>query len=334
MGIAITEEHRELEAVVGAFLDRHSARAASRSLLEADAEPLPQMWGELAEMGWLGMHIPEEFGGSGYGLPELVIVLEEFGGAIAPGPFVTTLITSAVIAALGDTETKARLLPGLVDGSRTAAVGFNGAVRQRAELFTGDAGVVLGAGVADVLMLTAGSDILIVDADTPGISVENGDSLDRTRRSATVTLTEVAGASATILPGGAALAGALARLLVSAEAVGAAHDCLDTALEYAKVREQFGRAIGTFQAVKHHLADMLVATEAARAVVWDAARAAGAASDEFELIAACAATLAIPAYVHNAETQRPPARRDRVHMGARCAPAFATCDHDAVAVRW
>ena len=301
MGIAITEEHRELEDVVRSFLRRHGARTASRSVLDAKVQLHRWRWQEIAEMGWLGMHIPEEFGGQGFDLSELVVILEEFGRAIAPGPFLTTVIASAVIAAHGDDATKIRMLPGLVDGTRSAAVGFNSELRQRVGLFTGDAGVVLGADVADILMLTAGDDILIFDVSTSGISVEVSDSLDPTRRSAGVSLTDVAATSATVLPGAAAFARALSRVLVSAEAVGAAQDCLDTALDYAGVREQFGRTIGTFQAVKHHLANMFVATEAARAVVWDAARAVHCESTEFELIAAGAATLAIPAYVHNAE---------------------------------
>ncbi|BCP14156.1 acyl-CoA dehydrogenase [Mycobacterium paraintracellulare] len=301
MGIALTEEHRELSGVVRAFLDRRGARGAARALLEAPVEPRPDMWEELADMGWLGIHISEEFGGSGYGLEELVVVAEEFGRAVAPGPFLPTVITSAIVATRGDADTKARLLPGLVDGTTVAATGFGGNLSFNGREVSGDAGIVLGAGLADILALRVGDDVVIVEAQAPGVNVQQVASFDATRRSGTVTLADVTSPSATVLPGAARVARALARVLVSAEAVGAAEDCLDTALAYAKVREQFGRTIGTFQAVKHHLANMLVAAEAAAAVVWDAARACAGDERELELIAACAATLAIPAYIGNAE---------------------------------
>ena len=104
-----------------------------------------------------------------------------------------------------------------------------------------------------------------------------------------------------LIRGAASYAMAVARLLVAAEAVGGAQDCLDAAREYALVREQFGRTIGTFQAIKHHLANMLVGAEAAVSTVWDAARAAEVDDGQFQLMAGCAAVLAIPAYVRNAE---------------------------------
>lgn len=301
MGIAITEEHRELSGVVRAFLDRHGARGAARALLEAPVEPRPQMWRELADMGWFGIHIPEEFGGSGYGLTELAIIVEEFGRALAPGPFLPTAITSAIVAARGDADTKARLLRGLADGTCIGATGLGGNLSFSGHTISGDAGIILGAGLADILALRVGDDVVIVEAHAPGVSVLQAASFDPTRRSSTVTLADVASSFATVLPGAADIARALARVLASAEAVGAAQDCLDTALSYVKVREQFGRTIGTFQAVKHHLANMLVAAEAAVSAVWDAARACAGDERELELIAACAATLAIPAYIRNAE---------------------------------
>src|SRR5580698_6494250 len=99
MSIAISDDHRELARTVDDFLGRHKALAAARALLEAPTEALPAFWGELSDLGWLGLHIPEEYGGSGFGLSELVVVVEQFGRAVAPGPFVPTVIASAVIAA-------------------------------------------------------------------------------------------------------------------------------------------------------------------------------------------------------------------------------------------
>src|SRR5579883_3431607 len=122
MPIAITEDHRLLAATASDFLDKHGSRAAARALLEADVETLPPFWEEVRQLGWLGLHIPEEHGGSGFGLPELVVVVEEMGRGIAPGPFVPTVIASAVIGAAAPADVQARLLPGLADGSTTAGV--------------------------------------------------------------------------------------------------------------------------------------------------------------------------------------------------------------------
>ena len=100
MSIAISDDHRALAQTVSDFVRRHDARGAARALLEAETEQLPAFWPDLSELGWLGLHIPEEHGGSGFGLPELVIVVEELGRAVAPSPFVPTAIASAVIAAI------------------------------------------------------------------------------------------------------------------------------------------------------------------------------------------------------------------------------------------
>lgn len=299
MGIAITEDHRELAGVARSFLHARGARTAARALLDAEEEQRPSFWAELAGLGWLGLHIPEEYGGAGGGLPELVVVAEEFGRAVAPGPFIPTVIASAVISAAGTAEQRAQLLPGLVDGTRSAGIGLHTNVTATGTRLSGSAGVVLGAGLADLLVLVVGEDVVIAEAGGTGVSVEVPTNLDPTRRSGRVTLTDVEPAH--ILPGAAGAALALARTLVAAEAVGGAQDCVKAAVDYAKVREQFGRAIGTFQAVKHHLANMLVAAESATATVWDAARAADAGDEEFALMAACAAALALPAYVRNSE---------------------------------
>ncbi|MEI6253508.1 MAG: acyl-CoA dehydrogenase, partial [Mycobacteriaceae bacterium] len=298
MPIALTDDHRELGDVARSFLTAQKARWAARELLDADEETRPPFWRELADLGWLGLHVDESYGGSSFGLPELVVVIDELGRAVAPGPFVPTVVTSAVLAAAGTEEQKARLLPGLADGTLTGAVGFGGSLAVSGGSVSGDAGVVLGAGLADVLLLAAGDDVVLVERGADGVEVEVPGNLDRTRRSGRVRL---AGAPAEVLTGARGIALAYARTLFSAEAVGGASDCVDAAVEYAGVREQFGRTIATFQAVKHHCANMLVASESAVATVWDAARAAAEGGDQFRLIAAAAAALALPAYVRNAE---------------------------------
>jgi len=301
MGIALTDDHRQLAEVARDFLTSQKARWAARSLLDSPDESRPPFWADLVELGWLGLHIAEEHGGSGYGLPELVVVIEELGRAVAPGPFVPTVIASAVVANDGTTEQKARLLPGLIDGTLTAGVGLGGNVRIDDGIADGDAGIVLGAGLAELLLIDAGEDMLLLDRSRGGVSVQVPDNLDPTRRSGRVSLHDVSVTAGDILPGARASALARARTLVSAEAVGGASDCVDAAVGYAKVRQQFGRAIATFQAVKHHCANMLVGAESGIAAVWDAARAAGEDEQQFRLIAAVAAALALPAYARNAE---------------------------------
>lgn len=301
MGIALTDDHRELAEVARGFLTSQKARWAARSLLDATDEPRPGFWPNLVELGWLGLHIDEEYGGSGFGLPELVVVVEELGRAVAPGPFVPTVIASAVIAKNGTAEQKSRLLPGLIDGTVTAGIGLDSRVRLGDGAADGEAGIVLGAGLAGLLLIAAGDDVLVLERDRDGVSVDVPDNFDPTRRSGRVRLDNVRVSDADVLAGARPSALARARTLLAAEAVGGASDCVDAAVAYAKVRQQFGRTIATFQAVKHHCANMLVGAESGIAAVWDAARAAGEDEDQFSLIAAVAAALAFPAYVRNAE---------------------------------
>src|SRR6516225_5597942 len=131
MSIAITEDHKALGQTASDFLAKNDARSAARALLEAETEGLPPFWGDLAELGWLGLHLPESAGGSGYGLPELVVVVEELGRAVAPGPFVPTVIASAVLEAAAPDDLKEQLLPGLADGSVLGGVGLDGDVEVR-----------------------------------------------------------------------------------------------------------------------------------------------------------------------------------------------------------
>jgi 3-oxochol-4-en-24-oyl-CoA dehydrogenase len=300
MGIALTDDHRELADVARGFLTSQKARSAARSLLDAPEEARPPFWQGIVELGWLGLHVDEEHGGSGYGLPELIVVIEELGRAVAPGPFVPTVIASAVITREGTAEQKA-LLTGLIDGTVTAGIGLGGHVLIDNGVANGDAGVVLGAGLADLLIVAAGNDVLLLERDRAGVSLELPENLDPTRRSGRVRLQNVNVSADDILPGARESALARARTLLAAEAVGGAADCVDAAVDYAKVRQQFGRTIATFQAVKHHCANMLVAVESAIASVWDASRAESEDEEQFRLAASSAAALAFPAYARNAE---------------------------------
>jgi len=297
MSIAISAEHRTLAQTVSGFLADHQSRAAARDLLEAGPDGRPGFWAGLAGLGLLGLHIPEQLGGSGFGLPETLVVAEQMGRHLAPGPFVPTMITSAVLAAAGPDELQKRLLPGLADGCLAGATALGGEVTWARGAATGPAGVVLSGHLADVLLVPAGQDVLVIEKPAGGVRAEVPANLDQSRRAARVRL---AGAPATVLPGARGLLTDVARAVLAAEAAGLAIETTEQAAEYAKIRQQFGRPIATFQAVKHHCANMLVAAELAAAATWDAGRAAAGRGDQFSYTAAIAATVAVPAAVGNA----------------------------------
>jgi 3-oxochol-4-en-24-oyl-CoA dehydrogenase len=289
MPIAISDDHRALGDTAADLLRRRDARGTTRAMLEAD-ETLPDLWKECADLGWLGLHLPEAHGGSGFGLPELVTVVEEFGAAIAPGPFVPTVIASAAIANAGSADLQGRWLPGLADGSTIGAIALTSSLTVTGSTVTGSVDAALGGGLANVLVAVSGDDVVVVEL--VGAKVTTPPNLDPGRRSARVSLE---GASCDVVTGAASALLDVARIILSAEAVGIARECTELAAEYAKARIQFGRPIAMFQGVKHHCANMAVARELATAAVWDAARAAGDGGPPARFAAAMAATLAAPA---------------------------------------
>ncbi len=291
MAIAITEDHQALASTAAEFLQKRQVRRASRDLLEAESEPMPEMWDDIINLGWLGLHVPEEYSGSGYGLEELVVVVEELAKAVAPGPFVPCVMASAVLVTAGDDATKKKFLPGLATGSLTGAVALEASVTVSGGTASGQAGPVLGGGLAKVLLIPAGDDVAVVEVGT-GVNVSVPPNMDPTRRSAEVILDQ---APVTVLPGARRVLIDLARVILAADAVGVAREATDMGAAYARQRLQFGRVIGTYQAVKHHCANMAVATELATSAVWDAARAAAAGGDQLSYAASVAAVLAADA---------------------------------------
>jgi alkylation response protein AidB-like acyl-CoA dehydrogenase len=291
MAIGLTEEHEALAASVRAFAERHLPRRATES---PGAGGRPGYWGALAAQGLLGLHLPEEHGGQGFSLVELAIAVEEFGRALAPGPYVPTVLASAIIATAAPAGPGAgprRLLAELANGSRTAAVALTGGLTGRRAaggglIIDGTVEPVLGATLADLLVLPVIIDPVVTDpvvadaagagdwivVDAAGARITPLESADLTRGVAAVAATGLA------VPGDRVLSGlpdplGVAAVVLGAEACGVAGWALDAAVEYAKLREQFGRPIGQFQGVKHLCAWMLVELERARAAVWDAARA-------------------------------------------------------------
>jgi alkylation response protein AidB-like acyl-CoA dehydrogenase len=296
MSIALTEEHQELARVARAFLESNEARAEARALLEAPNDRLPSFWKAMAELGWMGLPVGEAHGGQGFGLPELSVVVEALGFAMAPGPFLPTVVSAALIAECGEDTLRSECLPGLADGSRVGAVGLGGDLRFDEEgQLHGSAGLVLGAEVAQLFVVCAGDDVAVLGSDQDGVSVTSQKNIDPTRRVAAVQCDSVRVPEAKRLHGARRALERLARTLAAAEAAGAARACTEMATEYAKERVQFGRPIGTFGPVKHHCADMLIATEQATAGAWGSARE-DLSSDEAGLAAAVASSLALPAF--------------------------------------
>ncbi|MFF8414483.1 acyl-CoA dehydrogenase [Streptomyces omiyaensis] len=322
MGIAITHEQRDLARSVRAWLTRAAPPEELRRWLDAPEPPRgrPGHWDAAAAQGLLGIHVPEEHGGGGGGLDDLAVVVEETARALLPGPYLPTVLAAALLHHAAPLHPADRPEPGpagpgtlladLAEGRRTGAVALGGtgtltAVRTgTGYLLDGTAPPVLGAGQADLLLLQAATadGTVWLAVDTPGApgapagtgpAVRAHASADPTRPTAEVT------AAALRVPAGRALAldtglaHDLAAVLFAADACGTAARAVETAAEHARTREQFGRPIGQFQGVKHLCADMLVRLEQARALTWDAARAAH--DPARPLVAALAAATALDA---------------------------------------
>ncbi len=306
MALALTDEHAQLAASVRAWAERNSppdsVRAAADGSDRGAARYREVLAPSLAEQGLLGLHLPEADGGQGYGLQELAIAVEELGRALVAGGFVPTVLSSAVLVAGGGAG---KLVVPLADGSRNGAVALRAQLTAHTEAdgtlaVSGTAGVVLGAPGADIVIMPARAenDTVWVAVDATSLEITPVDSLDLTRQVGSVTASDV------LVPADRQLGGLkpesvanLAAVILGAEAVGIADWSVRTAAEYAKIRHQFGRPIGQFQAVKHRCARMLVAAEQAAAAVWDAARAIDAGDADLDVAAAAAAVLAVEAAV-------------------------------------
>ncbi|WP_326820250.1 acyl-CoA dehydrogenase [Streptosporangium sp. NBC_01756] len=310
MAIGLSEEHEALRESVSGWAERNIPSEVVRAAVAAEGAGRPAFWSGLAEQGLLGLHLPEEHGGSGYGLLETAVAVEALGERVAPGPYVPTVFASAAILA-SDGKAHAELLPGLADGTLTGAVALTGSITgSRGEDGTltigGTAEPVLGGALADVLLLPVhtdqGEEWVALDASQATVTPIK--SLDLTRGAAKVELDAVAVPAGRVLDGlqGPAVLN-LAAILFGAEAAGVASWCVRAAADYAKVRVQFGRPIGQFQGVKHKAARMLVALEQARATVWDATRAGAenAAGEEAAYTAAIVGVVAPDAAVQCAK---------------------------------
>ncbi|OYN81225.1 acyl-CoA dehydrogenase [Mycolicibacterium sphagni] len=313
MPIAITPEHNDLADSVKSLVTRVAPSEALHEALESPIPNPPPYWKAAAEQGLHGLHLAESVDGQGFGLLELAIVIAEFGYGAVPGPFVPSVIASALISAH---DPDAKLLSQLATGELIATCALESgltATRQADTLvIRGEARSVPAAAQASILVLPvaidSGLEWLILDADH--LEIEPVNSVDLLRPVAHVRANAVEVTGDQVLSNLSQAAGrAIVTTLLSAEAIGIARWATDTAAAYAKIREQFGRPIGQFQAIKHKCAEMIATTERATAAVWDAARALDEAAEKswkneqtsYEFAAAVAATLAPAAAQHCAQ---------------------------------
>ena len=290
MDFSFTQEHEELRQTVRRFLERESPEARVRALMETPTGYDERVWKRMAgELALPGLVIPERYGGAGLGPIELAIVMEEMGRVLFCGPYLSTAVLSVyALLHVAAEEAKNRLLPEIASGAIISAVALeqetgrpgadDSACRAVREAngwrLDGSAAFVVDGHVADVVLVVArtteGRRLFRVDGNAPGLRRTALPALDLTRKLARL---DFSAAPAEMISAGdlsSALEPALARAVgaLSAEQVGGAQRCLEMATEYAKTRLQFGRPIGSYQAIKHKCADMLVEVEFARSAAY------------------------------------------------------------------
>ncbi|MFI0407447.1 acyl-CoA dehydrogenase family protein [Actinomadura sp. 3N508] len=311
MELVVTEEQRELRDALRRFFADRSPSGEVRRLMRTAQGYDPGMWALMAEqLGLQSLAVPEEHGGAGYGMRELAVVFEEMGRAVACAPFLAVVTAAAALEA-GDGGHD--LLAGIADGSVIATLAVAeedgrwdlGSVQTVFEggVLRGTKSFVVDGHVADLLLVAArdgdGVGLYAVAGDEGGVVREPLPTVDQTRKLARVAFD---GALARRVGGAEAVARALdvGAVALAAEQLGGAQKTLDMTVEYAKVRHQFGRPIGSFQAIKHRCADMFVLVESARSAVLNAAAAADERPEELPAAAALAKAYCSDAFFHTA----------------------------------
>ena len=319
VAFALTDEQREFRTAVRAFLEHHSPEAEVRRAIETSDGYDAAVWRAMADQLHLqGLVIPEQYGGEGFGYTELALVLEEMGAALLPGPyFASSVLATSALVLCADEDAKARHLPGIASGKTIATVALTersgrwdlDGVETRAEQTDGGWALhgtkhyVPDGILADLILVVArtntGVGLFCVD-DVSTLDRRLQSTLDPTRRQAVI---DMAGVPATpLVADRTALATALAHAsaALASEQVGGAQRCLDQAVAYAKVRHQFGRPIGSFQAIRHTCADLMLAIECARGAAQYAAHAADELPDALPGAAALAKAHCTEAYTRAA----------------------------------
>jgi alkylation response protein AidB-like acyl-CoA dehydrogenase len=323
VNFAFSEEQEELRNVVRQFLEAKSPESAVREQMETERGFDPDVWKQMAEqLGLQSLTIPEEYGGQGFGYVELIVVLEEMGKTLVCAPYFSTVVLAAnTLLQAGDEAAKKEYLPGIASGETVATLAFtepsgkwdesgieatatgSGDTRK----LSGTKMFVLDGHTADLIIVAArtpkGVSLFAVNGDAAGLTRTPLATMDQTRKQAKLELDGVEGrligeegkgwdVLSTVLD--------LAAVALAAEQVGGAQRCLDMSVEYAKVRVQFGRPIGSFQAIKHKCADMLLEVESAKSAAYYAGWCASEMNDELPAVASLAKAYCSDAYFHAA----------------------------------
>ena len=337
MNFAFSEEQEELRRTVRSFLEGKSPSAEVRRLMETAEGYDPAVWAQMAnQLGLQGLAIPEEYGGSGFGYVELTVVLEEMGRALLCAPYFSSVALAAnALLSSGDDAAKKDLLPGIASGETIATLAITEdsgkwdldgiTLEARDGRLNGHKSFVLDGHTATQILVAARSErgvsLYAVDGAAAGLTRRPLQTMDQTRKLARL---EFADTPARLIGDEGDAADALSKTLdlaavaLAAEQVGGASLCLEMAVEYAKVRVQFGRPIGSFQAIKHKCADMLLEVESAKSAAYYAAAAAAEDTDELPAVASLAKAYCSDAYFHAA------AENIQIHGGI----GF-TWEHDA-----
>ncbi|MFV0259603.1 MAG: acyl-CoA dehydrogenase family protein [Acidimicrobiales bacterium] len=322
MNFAFTDEQEQLRQFVRSFLEDKSAEAAVREQMDTEQGYDDKVWKQMADqLGLQSLVIPEEYGGQGFTFVELGVVMEEMGRALLCAPYLSGQLAAQALIQSGDADAASSILPGIASGETLAALAFteeNGKwdeagitmeATKSGDGYTlnGVKSFVIDGHVANVLVVAArtgnGVSLFTVDGDAAGLTRESLSTMDQTRKQAKLTFantpatligTDGAGwdTMSTVLD--------LAAVALAAEQVGGAQFVLEMAVQYAKDRVQFGRPIGSFQAIKHKCADMLLEVESAKSAAYYAMWCAAEMNDELPSVACLSKAYCSEAYFHSA----------------------------------
>jgi alkylation response protein AidB-like acyl-CoA dehydrogenase len=341
VNFAFSDEQEELRSAVKRFLAEKSPESEVRRLMETTEGYDPAVWSQMADqLGLQSLTIPEAYGGSGFSYVELIVVLEEMGAALICAPYFSSVALAAnAVLTSQDEDSMKYLLPGIASGETIGTlaitedngrwdlegIGCEAKGSGKEWTLNGHKSFVIDGHTAHLIVVAArtpnGISLFGVKGDADGLTRTPLPTMDQTRKQARL---EFADTPAYLIGAdGGAAAGLsktldLAAVALAAEQVGGAQRCLDSSVEYAKTRIQFGRPIGSFQAIKHKCADMLLEVESAKSAAYYAGWAAAEDSDELPVVASLAKSYCSEAYFHAA------AENIQIHGGI----GF-TWEHDA-----
>jgi len=324
MDFGFNEEQEMLRQSARNLLERECPSTFVRRLMDDERGYDPALWKKMAELGWTGLVIPEEYGGAGLNYVDLVLVLEEMGRVVLPSPFIWTVMVAEALKIAGSASQKETLLPKIAAGDLIATAAWletsaswspSGialtARRSGAEFSLNGAKLFVNdAHIADCLLVAArtgasgedGVTLLMLEKSRPGIEITPLKTMDQTRKLAEVKFTDVKATADDVIgkvgEGWQYLAGAIdcGKVMLAAEMMGGAQKVLEMTVEYAKLRVQFGRPIGSFQAVQHKCANMMIDVEGAKSAVYYASWAVSNRVAEAPVAAALAKAAASDAF--------------------------------------